>query len=136
MARLGNFLARNARQAYHIFVTLVSMEELPVIQTAFAVHKKLTQINASLDQKYRHTLSEPATRHLQAVLLQLLLAKRAPKTLKATYLLQAEAEAELSALLIRSLLELKLANATNLLKLQAQLTETRRQITGWRKSFL
>ena len=32
------------------------------------------------------------------------------------------------------MLELKLTNETNLLKLQAKLTEARRQLGGWRKS--
>jgi len=49
-------------------------------------------------------------------------------------LIKADAEAELAALQIRSLLELKLANETNTLKIQARLTEIRRQIGGWRKS--
>ncbi|HMR37985.1 MAG TPA: four helix bundle protein [Candidatus Saccharibacteria bacterium] len=110
------------------------MEELSVIQTTYEVHKKLAELNATLNQTYRHTLSEPAVRRAQATLRQLILAKHAPKTMKKPYLLQAEAEAELTALLLRTMLELKLANETNLLKLQAKLTEARRQIGGWRKS--
>lgn len=117
-----------------MFVTLVSMEELSVIQTTYELHKKLAALNAQLDRKYRHTLAEPAVRHLQAVLTQLILAKHAPKSMKQPYLLQAEAEAELTALLLRTMLEVHLANDTNLLKLQAKLTEARRQIGGWRKS--
>ena len=110
------------------------MEELSVIQVTYDVHKKLAELNASLDQKYRHTLTEPAVRHTQAALIQLLLAKHAPKSTKKPYLLQAEAEAELTALLLRTVLELHLSGETNLLKIQAKLTEARRQIGGWRKS--
>ena len=110
------------------------MEELSVIRTTYEVHKKLAELNASLNQKYRHTLSEPAVGHCQATLVQLILAKHAPKSMKKPHLLQAEAEAELTALLLRTMLELHLANETNLLKLQAKLSEARRQISGWRKS--
>lgn len=65
---------------------------------------------------------------------QLIFAKHAPKPMKGAYLINAEAAAEMLALNIRTILELKLANETNLLKLQAKLTEARRQIGGWRKS--
>jgi hypothetical protein len=110
------------------------MEELSVIQITYEIHKKLAELNATLNQTYRHTLSEPAVRHMQATLGKLILAKHAPKSTKKPYLVQAEAEAELTALLLRTMLELHLANETNLLKLQAKLTNARRQISGWRKS--
>lgn len=110
------------------------MEELSVISITFEVHKKATELNTQIDQRYRHTLSEPAVRHLQATLAALLLAKHAPKTMKAAHLIQADASAELAALLLRTILELKLTNETNLLKLQARLSDARRQIGGWRKS--
>lgn len=73
-------------------------------------------------------------RHTQTVLSRLILAKHAPKAMKKPYLIEAEAAAELTALLLRTMLELHLANDTNLLKLQAKLSEARRQISGWRKS--
>lgn len=56
--------------------------------------------------------------------------------MKATYLIKADAKAELTVLKLRAILELKLANETNVLKLQAKLTEARRQIGGWRKSVM
>ena len=65
---------------------------------------------------------------------QLILAKHAPKALKHKYLINADSHGELLSLQVRSLLELKLANETNILKIQAKLTEIRRQIGGWRKS--
>lgn len=54
--------------------------------------------------------------------------------MKIPHLIKADAQAELVALNIRATLELKLANETNLLKIQARLSEARRQIGGWRKS--
>jgi hypothetical protein len=109
-------------------------EELSVIATAFEVYKKLISLNAGFDKKYRFTLGEAAVQSCQDTLQQLILAKHAPKAMKATYLIQADAAAELTALKIRAILELKLANETNTLKVQAKLTEVRRQIGGWRKS--
>ena len=91
-------------------------------------------LNTTIDKKYRHTIAEPAIQNSLQLLNQLILAKSAPKPIKARYLLTADSQAELLALQIRSILELKLANETNVLKLQAKLTEARRQIGGWRKS--
>ena len=91
------------------------MEELSVISITFEVHKKAAQLNTQIDQKYRHTLSEPLVRHLQATLYALTQAKHAPKSVKASHLIQANASAEVAALLLRTILELKLANETSLL---------------------
>ena len=110
------------------------MEELSVITTTYEVYKKLITLSTTIDKKYRHTLAEPAVASCSLVLEQLILAKQAPKPLKATYLIKADAASELTALKLRASLELKLANETNILKIQAKLTEARRQIGGWRKS--
>ena len=110
------------------------MEELPVITITYEVYKKLVELNVSLDKKYRYTLGEPTVKSCANALEQLILAKHAPKPLKASYLIQANAMAELTALKLRAMLELNLANETNLLKLQARLSESRRMLGGWRKS--
>jgi len=110
------------------------MEELPVISLIYEVYKKLAELNVSLDKKYRHTLGEPTVESCGEILKQLILAKHAPKPIKATYLIQADASAELTALKLRAILELHLANETNTLKIQARLSEARRMIGGWRKS--
>lgn len=110
------------------------MEELSVISLTYEIYKKLAVLNTVIDKKYRHTIGEPAIQCSLQLLNQLILAKSAPKPIKPRYLLTADAQAELLALQIRSILELKLANETNVLKLQAKLTEARRQIGGWRKS--
>jgi hypothetical protein len=110
------------------------MEELSVISVTYEVYKKLITLNTTLDKKYRHTLSEQAVVSCTETLKQLILAKHAPKSVKLTYLAQADASAELTALQVRVILELHLANDTNILKVQARLTEARRMIGGWRKS--
>lgn len=68
------------------------------------------------------------------LLLELLVAKHAPKSVKEQFLIKAQAEAEALSLQIRIILELKLTNATNCLKIQAKLSESRRMLGGWLKS--
>jgi len=110
------------------------MEELSVITITYEVYKRLITITTTLDKKYRYSLGEPVVADCAAVLEQLILAKHAPKPLKKSYLTAADARIELTAMKLRAILELKLANDTNVLKLQAKLTDARRQIGGWRKS--
>lgn len=110
------------------------MEELSVITLIYEVYKKLGTLVTTVDKKYRYTLAEPTVASCSEVLKQLVLAKHAPKSHKAIYLIAADANAELTALKLRAMLELNLVNDTNALKLQAKLTEARRQIGGWRKS--
>ena len=117
-----------------MFVRLRSMEELSVITTTYEIYKKLIVLTTTIDKKYRYTLGEPVVASCSTLLEQLILAKHAPKALKTTYLIKADANAELTALKLRAILELKIANETNILKIQAKLTEARRQIGGWRKS--
>lgn len=110
------------------------MDELSVITLTYEVYKKVAALVTTVDKKYRYTLAEPVVESCGETLKQLILAKHAPKTHKATYLIAADASAELTALKLRALLEMNLVNDTNALKLQAKLTEARRQIGGWRKS--
>jgi hypothetical protein len=134
MSRLGCLPRRKATQARQIFVRLRSMDELSVITLTYEVYKKVAALVTTVDKKYRYTLAEPVVESCGETLKQLILAKHAPKTHKATYLIAADASAELTALKLRALLEMNLVNDTNALKLQAKLTEARRQIGGWRKS--
>lgn len=110
------------------------MDELSVITVTYEVYKKLATLVTTVDKKYRYTLGEPVVASCSETLKQLILAKHAPKSHKATYLIVADTNAELTALKLRALLGLNLVNDTNALKLQAKLTEARRQIGGWRKS--
>ena len=65
---------------------------------------------------------------------QLLMAKNAPKPMKAGYLLKASATLELITLKCRLLLELKLVNPTLVFQLQAKTSEIGRMLGGWLKS--
>ena len=64
----------------------------------------------------------------------LILAKNAPKPLKAGYLLKASSQLEIAILKLRLYLELKLVNETKIFQLQALLKETGRQLGGWLKA--
>lgn len=110
------------------------MEELSVITATYEVYKKLVELNTTVDKKYRYSLGEPVITSCANLLEQLIFAKHAPKNMKIAYLIKADALAELTALKLRAILELKLANETNTLKIQAKLSEARRMIGGWRKS--
>jgi hypothetical protein len=110
------------------------MEELPVIAKTYEVYKKLIELNQSVDKSYRISVSEPAIKTCERTLEELLTAKHTPKAAKEQFLIKANARAELLALQIRTILELKLANETNCLKLQAKLAEARRMLGGWLKS--
>jgi hypothetical protein len=110
------------------------MEELPVIAKTYEVYKKIQELNDGLDKKYRNSIGEPLIRQCEAVLRQLLIAKYAPKAVREQFLIRGNAEAELLTLQLRSVLERKLANETNVLKIQANLAEARRMLGGWLKS--
>ena len=62
------------------------------------------------------------------------MAKNAPKTLKAGYLIKSSAILEVLTIKMRLLLELKLANETKIFQLQAKNSEIGRMLGGWLKS--
>lgn len=105
-----------------------------IVSVAFEIYKKLLELNTTLDKKYRYSLGEQAAKTWSDTLEQLILAKHAPKPMKASYLLKANALAEMTSIHLRAILELNLANETNVLKVQARLSEARRMIGGWHKS--
>lgn len=109
-------------------------EELPAIALFYEITKKVLVLNKTLDKNYRYSLGEIAVKNCFDVLEQLMLAKQAPKPLKQSYLIVASSKSEVLTLQLRAILELKLANETNVLRIQAKLTEAKRQLGGWRKS--
>ena len=64
----------------------------------------------------------------------LVMAKNAPKTLKAGYLIKASSKLEVSTLKLRLLLELRLVNSTKIFQLQTMFDEIGRMLGGWLKS--
>lgn len=64
----------------------------------------------------------------------LVMAKNAPKTLKAGYLIKANSKLEVATLKLRLLLELALINETKIFQLQTKFDEIGRMLGGWLKS--
>jgi len=64
----------------------------------------------------------------------LVMAKNAPKPLKAPYLIKALAQQEVSTLKLRLYLELKLGNETKIFQAQSVLRDIGRMAGGWQKS--
>ena len=62
------------------------------------------------------------------------MAKNAPKSLKATYLIKASSHLEISILKLRLFLELNIANETKIFQMQSKLAEAGRMLGGWLKS--
>lgn len=69
-----------------------------------------------------------------SLLEQLIMAKHAPKSLKATYLIKAVASLEIIRLKVRLLLEFKVCNETKIFQIQGQLAEIGRMLGGWLKA--
>lgn len=110
------------------------MDELPVINQTYEVYKELVELNDKLSKRWRYSLGLSLETSVLELLRELLMAKSAPKSLKAGYLIKATALQELLTLKIRLLLELKLAPETKIFQTQAKLTEIGRMIGGWRKA--
>lgn len=62
------------------------------------------------------------------------MAKNAPKSLKAPYLIKALAQQEIATLKLRLYLELKLANETKIFQAQSALGNIGRMAGGWQRS--
>lgn len=71
---------------------------------------------------------------LLALLEHLILAKNAPKPLKASYLLKSSGLHEVALLKLRLYLELELVNSTRVFQSQAKCAEIGRMLGGWLKS--
>jgi uncharacterized protein YehS (DUF1456 family) len=110
------------------------MEELPVINRTYEVYKGLAVILPVLPKQERYSIGQSCETSVLTLLENLIMAKHAPKAQKTSYLIRASAQHEIAVLKLRLILELKLANETNVLKLQAKLVEVGRMLGGWRKS--
>lgn len=82
----------------------------------------------------RYSLGVPLENNILELMELLIMAKNAPKPMKAAYLIKASALLEIIVLKLRLFLELKLTNETNIFKLQKNLAETGRMLGGWLKA--
>lgn len=82
----------------------------------------------------RYTIGASIENSLLECMEHLIMAKNAPKPLKASYLIKANSKLEVTNLKLRLLLELNLANETRLFQVQGKIAEIGRMLGGWLKA--
>lgn len=107
---------------------------LPIINKTYEVYKSIIELNTKLDKRWRHSIGISTENSILDCMECLIMAKNAPKTLKAGYLIKAGSKLEVSTLKLRLLLELALINETKIFQLQANLDEIGRMLGGWLKA--
>lgn len=110
------------------------MDTLPIINKTYETYKAAIDINNHLDKRWRYSLGQSLENSLMSLLQELIMAKNAPKPLKASYLIKASSHLEISILKLRLFLELELVNETKIFQIQSKLAETGRMLGGWLKS--
>jgi len=110
------------------------MDTLPIINRTYEVYKFAVETDGHIEKRFRYSLGESLETSILALLQELIMAKNAPKPLKAGYLIRASSHLEVTTLKLRLLLELRLANETRIFQTQAKLAEIGRMLGGWLKS--
>lgn len=91
-------------------------------------------MNQKLNRRWRYSLGISLEQTVLDLIEQLVMAKNAPKPLKASYLIKASSKLEVTRLKHRLMLELGLTNETRIFQMQAKLDEIGRMLGGWMKS--
>ena len=110
------------------------MDSLPIINKTYEAYKAIIDLNNKLEKRRRYSIGLSLENSVLDCMEILIMAKNAPKTLKAGYLIKASAKLEVSTLKLRLLLELRLINETKIFQLQTNLAEIGRMLGGWLKS--
>lgn len=110
------------------------MESLPIILRAYDLYKQVVEIVAHSEKQWRYGLGQGLERSVLDCMSELIMAKNAPKALKAGYLIRASGHQEIATLKLRLCLELKVANETMLFQAQAKNEEIGRMLGGWLRS--
>ena len=110
------------------------MESLPIINQSYDLYKGIIEVTDKLEKHWKYGLGASVESSVLACVENLIMAKNAPKALKASYLIHASSKLEISALKVRLLLEMKLVNETKVFQLQARLAEIGRMLGGWLKA--
>lgn len=87
-----------------------------------------------LPKRWRYGLGISIEQTVLDCLSELIMAKNAPKQLKAAYLIKASSYLEVTTLKLRLVLEYSLINETKIFQAQASLAEVGRMLGGWLKS--
>ncbi len=91
-------------------------------------------MNHGLTKRWLYSLGFSLENSALDCMENLIMAKNAPKPLKAGYLIQSGCKLETAMLKLRLLLELKLVSETKIFQIQAKLEEAGRMLGGWLKS--
>ncbi|MBU0981680.1 four helix bundle protein [Patescibacteria group bacterium] len=110
------------------------MSSLPIINKSYEVYKAIIDLNNKLEKRRKYSIGLSLETSILDCMESLVMAKNAPKTLKAGYLIKAGSKLEVSTLKLRLLLELALVNETKIFQLQSKLDEIGRMLGGWLKS--
>ncbi len=94
----------------------------------------MADINIHTEKRWRYSLGSSLENTILDCMSELIMAKNAPKPIKAGHLIQAGAHLEISILKLRLFLELKIANETKVFQAQAKIREIGRMLGGWLKS--
>jgi len=109
--------------------------EIPIIQKTYEVYKGVVEINNHLEKRWRYSLGHSVEESVLTLLDSLIMAKHAPKSLKASYLLKSMGQLEIVRLKLRLILEFKaVKNQTNVFKIQQHNEEIGKMLGGWIRS--
>ncbi len=110
------------------------MTELPIINKIYDVYKNILEITDKIQKRRRYGIGSSLEESMLSCFDYLIMAKNAPKALKASYLIRASSKLEISTFKLRVILELALANETKIFQAQAKFSEIGRMLGGWLKS--
>ena len=108
--------------------------ELPIINKTYESYKSIIDISDHIQKRRRYGIGSSLEDSILECLDYLIMAKNAPKSLKAGYLIRASSQLEIATLKLRMIFELALVNETKIFQLQAKLAEIGRMLGGWLKS--
>jgi len=110
------------------------MDSLPIINKTYEVYKEIIDINNQLQKRMSYTLGVSIENSIVTFIEELIMAKNAPKPLKAMSLIRASSQLEITAIKLRLFLELRLANETKIFQTQMKIAEIGRMLGGWLKA--
>lgn len=100
----------------------------------YDTYKQVVDITMNLPKRWRYGLGINIEQTVLDCLSELIMAKNAPKQLKAAYLIKASSHLEILTFKLRLILEYQLINETKVFQTQASLKEVGRMLGGWLKS--
>lgn len=93
------------------------MDTLPIINRTYDLYKHVAGITSHMEKRWRYSIGQSIEQSVLDCLSELIMAKNAPKQLKAGYLIRASAHGE-----------------TQIFQAQSALQEIGRMLGGWLKS--